>query len=72
MFHVKHRSMVDHSITNGVSRETSIALGLFAAPLARWSRTVNLVAIGDEALACHCRARTHATRRGRQQLGCFP
>jgi hypothetical protein len=72
MFHVKHRSMTDHSMTNDVSRETSAALELFAAPHARCNRTVNLAAIGDEALACHCRARTHATRRGRQQLGCFP
>ncbi|HUD57965.1 MAG TPA: hypothetical protein VMQ99_00545 [Acetobacteraceae bacterium] len=71
MFHVKHRSMADHSMTNDVSRETSAALELVAAPLARWNRTVDLVAIGDEALACHCRARAQATRRSRQQLRCF-
>jgi 16S rRNA G527 N7-methylase RsmG len=71
MFHVKHRSMVDNSMTNDVSRETSAALELFAAPLARCNRTVNLVAIGDEALACHCRARAQATRRRRKRPGCF-
>jgi len=71
MFHVKHRSMADHSMTNDVSRETSAALELFAAPHARCNRTVNLVAIGDEALACHCRARAQATRRRRKRPGCF-
>jgi 16S rRNA (guanine527-N7)-methyltransferase len=50
MFHVKHRSAPDRSITNDVSRETSAALEKFAALLARWNRTVNLVAAGDEAL----------------------
>jgi 16S rRNA G527 N7-methylase RsmG len=61
MFHVKHRSMADHSMTNDVSRETLATLELFAAPLARWSRTVNLVAISNEVLAHHCRARAQAT-----------
>jgi len=37
-------------MTNDVSRETSATLQLFAALLARWNRTVNLVAAGDEAL----------------------